>query len=59
MQCVERNIADEHTVAASHIPFGKEKVITCYGVIGILSLATSTSYCSSDTIAPLLMSCFQ
>ena len=23
------------------VPFGKDKVITCYGIIGILSLATS------------------
>ncbi|WRT70889.1 uncharacterized protein IL334_007888 [Kwoniella shivajii] len=25
----------------SQIPFGKEKVITCYGIIGVLSLATT------------------
>jgi hypothetical protein len=26
---------------SADIPFGREKVITCYGIIGILSLATS------------------
>ena len=25
----------------TNVPFGKDKVITCYGIIGMLSLATS------------------
>ena len=32
-----------------NVPFGKEKVITCYGIIGTLSLATSTSSCISQS----------
>ena len=26
---------------SSEIPYAKEKVITCYGIVGLLSLATS------------------
>ena len=41
--------ADYDTIAeSSDIPFGREKVITCYGIIGVLSLATS-EYQLADT----------
>ena len=32
-----------HGAENTNVPFAREKVITCYGIIGILSLATSTS----------------
>lgn len=38
---VDRQTGQISLSTASHIPFGKEKVITCYGIIGILSLATT------------------
>lgn len=28
---------------SSAIPYGKEKVISCYGILGVISLATSKS----------------
>nr|ODN99773.1 inositol/phosphatidylinositol phosphatase [Cryptococcus depauperatus CBS 7855] len=38
---VDRQSGKMSLNTASHIPFGKEKVITCYGIIGLLSLATT------------------
>ena len=32
-----------HCLVGMDVPFAREKVITCYGIIGILSLATSAS----------------
>ncbi len=43
-------------VESSDIPFGREKVITCYGIIGVLSLATSECH-SCDYASGNLASC--
>jgi hypothetical protein len=46
--------ADE--IAAGEIPYGKEKVIPCYGIIGILSLATSMSASRAPSWSKLTIS---
>ena len=51
LQFMSPVFADIHDFAeSSDVPFGREKVITCYGIIGVVSLATSesTRTCAND-----------